>query len=328
MAVWLAARALGASVPRRLVYVVDRRAVVDQATEVAESLRAWVAKEPQVAAALGLEGRPLPISTLRGQHIDNRQWLEDPSSTAIVIGTVDMVGSRVLFSGYGVSSKMRPYHAGLLGADTLVVLDEAHLVPAFEDLLRQVEGGADSFGPKETSLRALVPPFRLLSLSATGRQIDTTTLTLSDDDRSHPIVKKRLAAMKALSIVELANVKEANATSDDGESEDDTDEATNRNKAPKLAEVLANQAWQLMAQGDKRRCLVFCSARKDAIAVDAALRNLATSTSAADTTIELFVGARRVRERTMVRYSRSTWLPRGHSWRIAKQLQGEGRDDV
>ena len=164
MAVWLVARALGASLPRRLVYVVDRRAVVDQATNVAETLRAWVAKERGVAEALGLNERPLPISTLRGQHVDNRVWLEDPSSSAIIVGTVDMVGSRLLFSGYGVSSKMRPYHAGLLGADTLVVLDEAHLVPAFEDLLRQIERGADSFGPQEPALRALIPPFKLLSL--------------------------------------------------------------------------------------------------------------------------------------------------------------------
>ena len=39
MAIWLLARADGAQLPRRLVYVVDRRVVVDQATEFAESLR-------------------------------------------------------------------------------------------------------------------------------------------------------------------------------------------------------------------------------------------------------------------------------------------------
>lgn len=39
IALWLAARAAGAALPRRLVYVVDRRAVVDQATKEAESLR-------------------------------------------------------------------------------------------------------------------------------------------------------------------------------------------------------------------------------------------------------------------------------------------------
>jgi len=33
---------------------------------------------------------------------------------------------------------MRPYHAGLLGVDTLVALDEAHLVPSFEKLLEAI----------------------------------------------------------------------------------------------------------------------------------------------------------------------------------------------
>jgi CRISPR-associated helicase Cas3 len=41
MAVWLVARAVGARLPRRLAYVVDRRAVVDQATEVAVALRGF-----------------------------------------------------------------------------------------------------------------------------------------------------------------------------------------------------------------------------------------------------------------------------------------------
>ena len=38
MAAWLAAKACGANLPRRLFYVVDRRAVVDQATQEAENL--------------------------------------------------------------------------------------------------------------------------------------------------------------------------------------------------------------------------------------------------------------------------------------------------
>lgn len=304
MAIWLVARALGASLPRRLVYVVDRRAVVDQATEVAESLRAWVTNEPAVADALGLGDRPLPISTLRGQHVDNHAWLEDPSSPAIIVGTIDMVGSRLLFSGYGVSSKMRPYHAGLLGADTLVVLDEAHLAPAFEDLLRQVERGVDSFGPKESSLRGLVPPFKLLSLSATGRQTDATTLTLSDDDRSNPIVAKRLTAKKMLTIVELASVTEATDANESAASGNNgiEGEESKKTKSPKLAAVLAKQAWELTTQGSAPvRCLVFCNSRKDATAVAAEMRTLAKSAIAPEATIELFVGGRRVKERTQAR---------------------------
>src|SRR6185312_1747400 len=88
---------------------------------------------------LGLQpGRRLAVSTLRGQLADNREWLEDPTAPAIVVGTVDMIGSRLLFEGYGVSRRMRPVHAGLVGADALIVLDEAHLVPSFEAMIQQV----------------------------------------------------------------------------------------------------------------------------------------------------------------------------------------------
>src|SRR5436305_570930 len=76
MAIWLVARAHRAALPRRLVYVVDRRAVVDQATHVAISLRKFVDETPELKARLGLSGS-LPISTLRGQHVDNKEWLED-----------------------------------------------------------------------------------------------------------------------------------------------------------------------------------------------------------------------------------------------------------
>ena len=74
--------------PRRLVYVVDRRAVVDQATAVAESIKQ------------GSRDSALRISTLRGRYADNRQWLEDPAAPAIVVGTVDMIGSCSYQLGY------------------------------------------------------------------------------------------------------------------------------------------------------------------------------------------------------------------------------------
>lgn len=303
MAIWLLARAAGTPLPRRLVYVVDRRAVVDQATDLAEEIRERLRKPSleQVRQGLGLAPqdlrggpaalayRDLPISTLRGQHVDNREWLEDPAAPAIIVGTVDMIGSRLLFEGYGVSRRMRPYQAGLMGCDTFVLLDEAHLSRPFEQLLRTIErerraraaddaaslAGAFS-GPGATP--AIPPPFRLLPLSATlgAASGSGTPITLEDEDRENETVRKRLYAPKRLTVEEL----EAKAS---------------------LDAVLAERAWDLAwrkteAAGAPVRMLIYCDRRKDAESVAADLRKRLKSESR-EAAVILFVGGRRVHER-------------------------------
>jgi len=301
MAVWLIGLAwqmrsnASCMLPRRLVYVVDRRAVVDQSTTFAETLRAALEKREgaELRSALGFgEGQTLPISTLRGQFVDNRDWLRDPSRPAIIIGTVDMIGSRLLFEGYGASRKMRPYYAGLLGADALVLLDESHLVPPFEALLAEIAGCPDRYGPHKSAPEGLVPQFKLLPLSATSRSSKTATFKLEERDflsPQDPIVIQRLFAKKRMRLVPLG----------DGE----------------LAIELATRAWKLAEAGKNPvRCLVYCNSRRVAESVKAELDTRAEPPSAknakrmrqndasasdeqalADT--ELFVGARRVRER-------------------------------
>lgn len=290
MAIWLVARALAEgdalkAIPRRLVYIVDRRAVVDQATEEAEKLRrALCGDAAHLKGALGLSNGTLPISTLRGAHVDNREWLDNPAAPAIIVGTVDMIGSRLLFEGYGISRKMRPYQAGLLGADTLVVLDEAHLVPPFEALLWQIANGAEQFGSRVEFDARLVPPFKLLPLSATGRaqpafgsSAATSAFRLEDEDLSDPIVRDRLSARMTVSFVNIDGNKSA------------------------LAEELADRAWKLSEEGGKpTRSLIYCDSREVAEKVKAGLDTLSASDKKradpkADT--ELFVGARRVKER-------------------------------
>jgi len=210
MAIWLLARALAShdvlrAISRRLIYVVDRRVVVDQATAEAVKLQeALSAGAKHLRERLGLGDGALPISTLRGQYVDNRKWLDDPAMPSIVVGTVDMIGSRLLFEGYGVSRRMRPYHAGLLGADTLVVLDEAHLVPPFADLLRTIERDA-SLWPKN---RSCLPRFAVLPLSATQRMRrsesdDADLFGLQDEDRQDPVASLRLGARKQLQVEAL-----------------------------------------------------------------------------------------------------------------------------
>jgi len=275
---WLVARSQGAPLPRRLVYVVDRRAVVDQATREAEKLRSWVNSSPNVKSQLGLaDDQGLPISTLRGRYVDNREWLDDPAAPAIIVGTVDMIGSRLLFEGYGVSRKMRPYHAGMLGADALFVLDEAHLVPPFEMMLQTLVMEESLFGP-DHGLAALIPSLKLLSLSATGRSADGEVWRLTEADLSHPIAKKRLGATKRLSFRESDGSKS-------------------------LSELLAEEAWSRADQGAKAvRVIVFSNSRDAAENTKSAIEQRAkrdTKQGVDPVTIEteLFVGARRVRER-------------------------------
>ena len=209
IAVWLLALAWQAEwgavkIPRRLIYVVDRRTVVDQATDVAERLRASLMSAPpgsltaQVRDPLSKlcinatgEASPLAISTLRGERADNREWQADPARPAIIVGTVDMIGSRLLFSGYGVSCRMRPFHAGLLGQDTLIVHDEAHLSEPFGRLIR---------GIAEVEQAQKAPrPLRIMELSATRRRQDATAaFTLTEEDKAEDLVDQRLHAVKRL----------------------------------------------------------------------------------------------------------------------------------
>jgi CRISPR-associated endonuclease/helicase Cas3 len=276
MAIWLIARAHRAQLPRRLVYVVDRRAVVDQATAEAQKLHEGLERMPHLKRALGLGGeQKLPISTLRGQLVDNREWLADPAAPAIIVGTVDMIGSRLLFSGYGVSSKMRPYHAGLLGADVLIVLDEAHLVPPFEKLIEAIETGVDELRPGTKEGREIIPPCKLLSLSATGRERQGDVFRLCDEDLFDQIAKKRLEAKKHLAV-----------------------ESTNGGK---LHQTLAEHAWELSGKGmNPLRILVYCNSRETAEKTKGAIKELAKGSRGESIPIhpELFVGARRVKERT------------------------------
>lgn len=283
MALWLIALAEGAALPRRLIYVVDRRAVVDQATRYAERLRRNLPAE--VAEALGVSGSEngLPISTLRGGFAGNREWLEDPSKPAIVVGTIDMIGSRLLFEGYGVSRGMRPYHAGLLGVDALVLLDEAHLCPPFEALLRQVVEHRDGkLGPLGES-SPVTPAFRLVSLSATGREISGSVkrrvFRLEEEDREEPIVRARLTASKRLRIHEIEDART-------------------------LAERLAAAALGIATEADGRppRLLVYCHSRKVAVDVKGRIdkeckRREGTGEVPPGWASELLVGERRVRER-------------------------------
>mgnify|MGYP000299211404 CR=1 FL=1 len=206
MAVWLLALAHHAlngevrSFPRRLVYVVNRRTVVDQSTREAVQLRRSLHEKPELkevatalrALASKTTDSPLAISTLRGQFADNAEWRDDPARPAVIFGTVDMIGSRLLFSGYGRGFRSRPLHAAFLGQDSVLVHDEAHLEPAFQALIEAIRA-EQQLNEWERNR------FHVIALSATSRSGDHA-FGLTEADQKNPVVDRRFRANKAITL--------------------------------------------------------------------------------------------------------------------------------
>ncbi len=145
---WSGANRAGCQpVPRRLVWVVNRRVLVQQVFAIAEELlgKLTASTFPELSpvrdglrAVNGNREAFFDVVQLRGQIVANRDWAIRPTMPQLIIGTVDQIGSRLLFQGYGLGKWGRPQQAGLLGADSWVAVDEAHLVPAFVLTLRQL----------------------------------------------------------------------------------------------------------------------------------------------------------------------------------------------
>jgi CRISPR-associated endonuclease/helicase Cas3 len=193
---------------RRIVLVVDRRVVVDQAYERAVKIAQALDQSKDgilgsvATALLALSGDPrgLPVlpAILRGGMPREAEWARTPSQPVILVSTVDQVGSRLLFRGYGVSNGMKPVHAGLLGQDSLYLLDEVHLARPFEETLSAI---ARWYGNSQTSTELLPRPLKFVRMSATvADERNETFFGLEEADRSHERLRERLVANKKASL--------------------------------------------------------------------------------------------------------------------------------
>ena len=194
--------------PLRILFVIDRRIVVDAAFDrakkvasalkrangnilkiVADRLRYFTGNENNVPV--------LQATRLRGGMPQERDWARSPAQPLVVVSTVDQIGSRLLFRGYGVSRRMWPVHAGLVGSDTLWLLDEVHLSKPLGETLRTIETGhrLPPSGPIMAEKQRLAP-FVVTRLSATPDEIPDQPFRLSGEDRAHSELRLRLAACK------------------------------------------------------------------------------------------------------------------------------------
>lgn len=174
--------------PRRLVYCLPMRVLVEQTRDVAVN----------VVKRLGTGAR---VVVLMGGVEDTGEWDIHPEEDAILIGTQDMLLSRALNRGYGMSRYRWPLHFGLLNNDCQWVIDEVQLVGAGVATSAQLQALRRKLGT--------VLPTRTCWMSATLaerwlRTVDVADedleghLSLEASDRAHSVVARRVGAKKAL----------------------------------------------------------------------------------------------------------------------------------
>jgi CRISPR-associated endonuclease/helicase Cas3 len=212
--------------PVRIAFVVDRRLVVDDAFERAKKIAEALAypQGPTTARVaerlkkLSCDGPPLIARRLRGGIPRESDWARTPSQPTVLCSTVDQVGSRLLFRGYGVSDSMKPVHAGLIGSDCLILLDEAHLAEPF----RQTLGWLQIYQGQNWRETDRAAPRGVALLTATPGEKTQDSFSLNDEDRAHPVLEKRLNASKPARLITATKLK-AKTEDTAGADDDETD---------------------------------------------------------------------------------------------------------
>jgi len=192
----------------RTFFVVDRRLIVDQAARHAEEIAKALSDAAAGTACRFVADRltefggelPLKVRTLRGGMFEDTRYVDPLNQPLICLSTVDQVGSRLLLRGYGINERFRSMHAAFVGSDALMVLDEAHLSPAFLSTLRQVVR-------YQAEKPSIVPPLQVIQMSATGQSRELVNALRLSPEKDGPVVKSILEAARLAILVESSDLE-------------------------------------------------------------------------------------------------------------------------
>jgi len=182
--------------PRRLAYCLPMRVLVEQTVGVVSQCL----RRLDLLNEGGANPDGVRLAVLMGGE-DDGVWDIDPVGDTVLVGTQDMLLSRALNRGYGMSRFRWPVHFGLLNSDCLWVIDEVQLMgnglatTAQLDAFR-VRFGTTGPGPSLWMSATIAPEW----LQTVDSRIasDSAIFRLDAKDRSHPLLAKRLNATKVL----------------------------------------------------------------------------------------------------------------------------------
>lgn len=181
--------------PRRLIYCLPMRVLVEQTYQLAER---WLHN-------VGLLGPPgegkVSLHLLMGGEIE-RDWDIYPEADVILVGTQDQLLSRALNRGYGMSRYRWPIHFGLLNSDCLWVMDEVQLMGSGLATTTQLQGFRNTFGTigpaASVWMSATLNPSWFQTIDSPVDPDKVSTMQLSQSDLAIPAIKQRQRAAKRL----------------------------------------------------------------------------------------------------------------------------------
>lgn len=203
--------------PRRLVYCLPMRTLVEQTRDEAQ---AWIEALVKAGAITGKPPRVIILVGGEEPGDHEKDWDLYPEDNTILIGTQDMLLSRALNRGYGMSRYRWPMHFGLLNNDSLWVMDETQLMGVGVETSAQLDGfrHLSKWLPQVTCrtwwMSATLEDTRLATVDHPLPAGGWPRLELEQDDLSLPQVKKRLESIKHLhrsSVVLSKALKETHA---------------------------------------------------------------------------------------------------------------------
>ena len=199
--------------PTRIWWLVNRRLLVDSTAEHARAIRRAL-RDPEAIGihgdaahvlravagrlrALAADGNSDPLEVIRLRGGVQSRVPADPSRPAVLLSTLPMYGSRLLFRGYGSSRSMRPIDAALSGTDSLVLVDEAHLA---KHLIRLMPDLGECTRDARPILGGTRSRPQVVALTATGDASARDRFDLNAEDEANSIVRQRLDAAKSIRV--------------------------------------------------------------------------------------------------------------------------------